>query len=293
MAKGYKKLTEQRTRLIDSILAGLEALIKGAQGSLFEDLISEVFDRLDTKSGRIENTAKNKRSMSAIDKAFDSFNKDQGQTILKELVKSVDEVIKFNIEYFNEIDDAPLKEFDGTIRKSISEWLGIKDGKIAPNGYLDKLVTDTTVRNQVKDLTFKNVVTRNGMSGTRNELEKLIKGNKDSLGALEKNLGGFVYDTISVTDRIIGLEYANEKGYEFAIYEGGLIGTSRQFCRDRNGKVFHRDEIAKFNPTKAKPPNYNPFTDLGGYRCRHHLNWISTALAIRLRPDAISFVNAA
>jgi hypothetical protein len=41
----------------------------------------------------------------------------------------------------------------------------------------------------------------------------------------------------------------------------------------------------KFNPTTAKPPNYNPIRDLGGYACRHHLNWIPYELAVMLRPD--------
>ena len=50
-----------------------------------------------------------------------------------------------------------------------------------------------------------------------------------------------------------------------------------------------RDQLAEidaeFDPKVAKQPNYNPFTDLGGYGCRHQLRWISLALAKRMRPE--------
>ena len=119
----------------------------------------------------------------------------------------------------------------------------------------------------------------------------MIEGNAEQLGSLAKYYRNFVYDTISATDRIVGMEYANSKGYEFAIYEGGIIKTSRKFCKDRNGKVFHKTEIEKFDPPTAKQANYNPFIDLSGYGCRHHLNWISTKLALRYRPEAKDFLN--
>ena len=77
------------------------------------------------------------------------------------------------------------------------------------------------------------------------------------------------------------------------MFEGGLIETSRPFCKDHNGNVNHKSEIAEFNPEKGKQPDYNPFTDLGGYACRHHLNWIPTALALAMRPEARKFIGAA
>jgi len=105
-------------------------------------------------------------------------------------------------------------------------------------------------------------------------------------GRMSQYYRNFVYDTYSQVDRATGEVYAEKLGLQFAVYEGGIIKTTRKFCRERNGKVFHRTEIEKFDPKVAKPPNYNPFTDLGGYGCRHHLNWIPEALAYIMRPDA-------
>ena len=49
-------------------------------------------------------------------------------------------------------------------------------------------------------------------------------------------------------------------------------------------------EIKKFNPKEAKPPNYNPITDCGGFNCRHHWNWMSNSLAKAMGKDIDKFV---
>ena len=104
------------------------------------------------------------------------------------------------------------------------------------------------------------------MDAKRN-LQTLIDGDKDgSLGALQKYHRNFTYDLFSQVDRATAKTYADDLKFEFAIYEGGLIETSREFCKKHNGNVYHKSEIQQFNPKVAKPPNYNPFVDCGGYR---------------------------
>ena len=140
---------------------------------------------------------------------------------------------------------------------------------------------------------MKMVYGQEGWEATRKSLAKLIEGDQNNLGALQKYHRNFTYDLYSQIDRATAKTYADDLGFEFAIYEGGLIETSREFCKDHNGNVYHKSEIADFDPKVAKQPDYNPFTDLGGYGCRHHLNWIPTALALAMRPDASKFIEAA
>jgi hypothetical protein len=98
-------------------------------------------------------------------------------------------------------------------------------------------------------------------------------------------------------------------GYQCALYQGGIIATTRPFCKKRNGKVFTRDEIKLFGTSKDKfggyerkgdgyfkgkyKSGYNPLTDAGCYNCRHFYNWISNRLAIRLRPELKPILNKA
>ena len=140
---------------------------------------------------------------------------------------------------------------------------------------------------------MKMVYGQEGWEATRKSLAKLIEGDQNNLGALQKYHRNFTYDLYSQIDRATAKTYADDLGFEFAIYEGGLIETSREFCKDHNGNVYHKSEIEDFDPKVAKQPDYNPFTDLGGYGCRHHLNWIPTSLALAMRPDASKFIEAA
>ena len=129
-----------------------------------------------------------------------------------------------------------------------------------------------------------------GWQDTKKNLEKLIAGDKDNLGALQKYHRNFSYDLLSQVDRATGKTYADDLKFEFAIYEGGLIETSREFCKKHNGNVYHISEIQKFNPQVAKPPNYNPFVDCGGYSCRHTLNYIPTSLARLMGKNVDDFI---
>ena len=101
-------------------------------------------------------------------------------------------------------------------------------------------------------------------------------------------------------DRFIGKKYQVALKLNYAIYQGGTIGTSREFCIERNNKVFSREEIAKFGTSadkwdgytdkskgefQGKSAIYDPFQDLGGYNCRHFYSWISDELAFTLRSE--------
>jgi hypothetical protein len=199
----------------------------------------------------------------------------------------VGKVLDFNGKYYGLFTTkAELGELMQGTREQIGDWLGItKRGGLIENGYLNRLLSDPTIRNTVRDSVFKSVVSQKGFFETKKDLRDYIGGNKQQAGALQKYYRNFVFDTFSQVDRTQAKIFADKLKFQHAIYEGGLIKTSRPFCRKRNGKVFTREEIAKFDPKEARPPNYNPFTDLGGYGCRHHLNWVPDAVAFALRPE--------
>lgn len=284
--KKIQGFANDRATLIDDLIKELDKKVTKAQEKLYISLFEDVISKLDIDGERIRNTQRNRRLLNSIDTIFNTFGKNQGIQIANELINSIDKVISFNAEYFTVIGGADVIDIEPQVRKSMNEWLGIEKGTLKTNGYLDKILQDGTVRNQVKDLAIKNIITQNGLAETTKQLSRLINGLSEAeAGSLQKYYKNFAYDTIAISDRVVGMEYANANGYECAVYEGGLIESSRLFCIERNGKVFHKSEIAKFNPPSAKPPNYNPFIDLGGFRCRHYLNWITNKLAIYLRPN--------
>lgn len=98
----------------------------------------------------------------------------------------------------------------------------------------------------------------------------------------------WTHDIYSQYERVAANQVRVTLGLKFAIYQGGLINDSRSFCIQRNDKCYSEEEIKKWKDLNwiGKPESgYDPITDLGGYNCRHRLDWISERLAYRLRPD--------
>lgn len=294
-SKELRKLMTARGDLISGLLSVLERKVGEAQTDLLEKILEDFVDKLElTEGGRVKNTLYNKRLLQNVDRVFAQFGKTLGVELAAMIAQGVQQVVNFNGEYYKMFaNKAQLTTILPSVIETVSGWLGIEKGKVVKNGYLDTLIKDTTVKNQIKNFSMRSVVGQQGWRETKSQLKETIAGNKEKTGALDRYYRNFVYDLYSQVDRATGQVYADKLGLEFFIYEGGIISTTRTFCREKNGKVFHRSEIEKWDLTKAKPPGYNPFTDCGGYGCRHHLNPIPVTLALRLRPDAKQFIKEA
>lgn len=286
--KRIKKLATSRTALINSLLDKLEAQIQTGQRELLKRVVDDFVDKLDRdETGALKNTLENKRRFSLFENVYNRFAKDNGLAAVQSIAEGVGKIVDFNAGYFSAFTTAAeLGTINANVKDTLSAWLGLTSrGNVQPNGYLDTLIKDASVKNQIKNMVLKAVVSQNGFFQTKKDLQNFIEGNGDKLGALQRYYRNFAYDTFSVVDRTNGKIFADKLKFNYAIYEGGLIETSRKFCEEHNGKVFSRDEIAKFKPTEAIGPGYDPFTDLGGFGCRHHLNWIPDSVAFALRPD--------
>ena len=286
--KELAALLKKRTSLVNSIADGLEAKVQENERKLLREVIEGFVDNLDRKDGKIENNNRNRRLIATIDNIFNDFSEKYGIAVSSGIVTGVQELFDFNKGYFSALGESKTKlvPINNEVKSTLEGWLGLSDkGDIQRNGYLDNLISDSTAKNSIKDLLVRSVISGSGLTETRAATKQMIVGDEKNLGVLQKHYRNLVYDTFSQVDRTIQKITADKLNLQFAIYEGGLIETSRKFCIDKNGKVFTRKEIEAFDPTEAKQPNYNPFTDLGGYGCRHHLNWIPKALAILLRPD--------
>lgn len=283
-----KALAKQRTQLIDDIIERMEKQVGEAQGDLLRRIVDDFVEKLDQdENGAIKNTLANKRKIALLDKVYSQYVQETGVQVVKTIVDSVGKIMDFNGKYYGVFTTkAQLGQIMADTKSQVGDWLGItKRGGLVENGYLNRLLQDPTVRNTVRDSVFKSVVSQKGFFETKADLKTYIEGNPGQTGALKKYYRNFVFDTFSQVDRTQAKIFADKLGFKYAIYEGGLIETSREFCKERNGKVFTREEIEKFNPPVAKPPNYNAFVDLGGYGCRHHLNWVPDAVAFALRPE--------
>jgi len=282
--KDLLKNTTDKTILIDGLFSILERKVLDIEKAFLKIYLEQFFEKLDTADGgRIKPTLRNKRLLAMVDKVFKDFGKSGGVELVEVVVSGVMEIVNFNKRYFTLLNDNPtILPIQNQVFELVKNWLGIEaNGKIAETSYLNDLIENKEVKRQIKDISLKAVVSQKGWQEAKAEVENYVLTTDESEGAFKKYSRNYVYDLYSKTDRAVQETYKDSLKYRFAIYEGGLIKTSRKFCREKNGKIFHVSEIEDFknDPNKPKMPNYDPFIDLGGYACRHHLSWIPDSLA--------------
>lgn len=293
-----RRLGAKRIDVIDSVLANLENNIKESQKGLLKSVISEVVDKFDIDDKKvIRATANNMRLLSNFNQVFSEFAQTYGVSLSKEVYKGLTKVTNFNKTYFLAINpnNTTINKIDKRVKNFINAWLGLdKSGGVVKNGYLHKIIESDEVRLEVQTLMANSIVGRKGWMETKQNLyDKIIGTNeKQTNGALSKYYRNFVYDTFAAVDRASSDVYRSDLNLVFAIYEGGIIKTTRPFCREHNGKVYHITEIEAFEPKSGIPTDgtYNPLIDAGGFNCRHYYNWITEAFALTLRPDVINFI---
>lgn len=288
------KMSEQKSKVIDGIFKDIDKNVLILQKDVYKSFLKNVIDKLEfDENGNLKDNSFNKNILLSVDKVYNEAVNKSSVNIAKSLINGLIKLNVINSNYFSLISgDTKVKPIEKRVIKNIRSWLGFDDeNKLQQNGYLNTLIQSDEVKNKIKNVTLKSVISQTGYNNLKETIETEILGKENTTGAFEKYYRNYTYDTVSQVDRKTSEIYANDLGLEFAIYEGGLIETSRKFCIEHNGNVYHKSEIADFKPEKAIPPNYNPFTDLGGYGCRHHLNWISNQMALLLRPEAKKFID--
>jgi hypothetical protein len=280
------------------------ALLKTAS-SLQQKLLNIVFDefisKLDIENGYIKNTKANKDRIATLNRLFESFQRTDFAEVAKTMVSDFKEIHAVNVGYYSEIAAKKVKDVQAKVFDKIKGNLGIEGNKLSAGGFLDSFIKDPKLLNLLKQETLRAITSPNiTMRQFREGVKKIIVGNDKVEGGFEKHFKTFATDSYALFDRATNFEFATTLGLRYAVYAGGLIETSRPFCKVRNNKVFTSDEIKKFGTSRdtyggyedkdsglfqGKPTVYDPFTQCGGYNCRHTFNYISEGLAKMMRPD--------
>jgi len=108
----------------------------------------------------------------------------------------------------------------------------------------------------------------------------------------------YAYDTYNQVEAAKNAFFAQEVGFDYFIYRGTIITTSRDFCIKRAGKVFTVEEATttwQCDPTLLKrkgvgdcDDSYNALVERGRWNCRHQLDYVDKTVAESL---GISTIN--
>lgn len=117
--------------------------------------------------------------------------------------------------------------------------------------------------NQFKQTSFRGLV-----GGGLPDLRELTAAITDNL---ESKLPSEMNTQLAAFQRSVTLQKAESLELRHFLYAGGLIKTSREFCRERAGKIYSIEEAATWDNEQSLP--VIPY--LGGYNCRHSMVFMS------------------
>lgn len=282
----YKKVLEEKAKLIEKLRNEFSLKLKDIE-SIFHDFIKNNYiDNIEVKDGRIVYNAKNL----ALTRNISNYNiyfTPQKRNVLKWLIDALLQIVDYNKKYYKEIEsESKVLNSEDAVKKYLFDRIGYDGDKFIKNGWLFDLQEDDNLIRKTKAECLKAVVGGVSFKDFKGQIKVFVTGGQSN-GIMEREWNLVAEDSFSNFDRGISNQYAVELGLDYAIYQGGLMGTSRPFCEARNNKVFSRKEILKWANIdfQGKPKVYDPIVDLGGYRCRHTLDWISEELARKIAPE--------
>lgn len=312
MLDNLTKISRAKEKFIIERKKLLESNVSSLQRKLYQRLFDKMIDALETEEGRILNNERNIANTSAIDKIFKDFERDLA-VVMKMVATDYASILKQNQNYYSQFNIALFASVKSNVEDAMKARAGFTSKGFEKDGFLDSFIKDKAVARQVKQTVLSSVLNGTPIKELTKNLRTTIEGATDGSGILENHFKSYVYDTYSQFDRETGNQFAIQLDLNYAIYAGGLVDASREFCIARNGKVFTRTEIKRFGTPQDKFGGYTnkskgefagkwsknqnrvyvPETDLGCNRCGHTLDWVTYDIAKTLRPDIPKYKAAA
>lgn len=249
--------------------------------------VDQLIRRLRTEEGRISNKATNYSLLAQLNKIQNEIKDGPKRKLIRKVVQNLIEQEGKIKSYFKEMMKLEVSKVSTTVRKSLLDRIGYDGKGFVKNGQLFDLWNDDTEIRAIRAQTIKAIAGGKSWGQFQDEISNFIKGAPGpdgKAGVTEAHFRTATMDIYSQNDRSLTRQYAVELDIKKYIMQGGLMKTTRDFCRARNNKVFTEEQIEAWKNLSfdGKPSVYDPFLDVGGYNCRHVLDPINDELAEEL-----------
>lgn len=284
----------ERENLIDKTTTAIVEKSKRMQSSFFRKILRYLADNLEIKDGQIRSTSNNYRIIADINKVKERFDKTDSAPFLKWMARRYIDILKSSSRYFShQTSVTDVGRVKSRVEKNLLRQRGItvtgaNKIKIESGGFLESITDFSEAMRVVKEIATQRAADGEPISRLNRAIRDYSNSSSATLPA--HHLQQAAIDSYSMFDRGVANDYAKNLGLRAFIYQGGLIDSSRDFCEERNNKVFTIEEAEEWKGLNwdGKWPDgdsYVPLRHMGGARCRHQPDYITDRLAIRLRPE--------
>lgn len=232
------------------------------------DAVFKLLTELDQVDGNISPTAANLQRIQLItnalsDALFDGGYLDAVKKYVKEF-ESHGEIIKDVFKKNFQVKENPL--YQEVIKNAQRNTLKL----------FDEAAIENVLATPVRDILTQSITTGMKFSDMTKNIKDFIEGSSEVDGRLVKYAKTYAHDSFTIFDRSFTQAVNKDVDVQFWEYAGNEIRDTREFCRDRVGKVYSNEEIKSWaaEDWQGKNPNTTEdtiFNYLGGYNCRHTL----------------------
>lgn len=274
-----QQIIDERLKRYESIPDKLVSGVDKAQRALLKE-IEDIMATLDVVDGKIALTESNLKKVGVI---------------TEDLKKAF-----YGTDYVESVKSF-IQEFPTQAKLTIAQYkamgldVALADDKILAQMLINSqresltLLSENAVDNvlltPIRQSLSQSVTSQASLSETMKTMRTFINGDESIEGNMQRYVKQVAYDSFATSDRSYAQKINEDLGLQFYKYTGGLLETSRCFCDERNGKVFHKREIEMWGvgegdkyscgyPWTGMRKGTNEqtiFNYLGGYNCRHSL----------------------
>ena len=270
-----KAIIDQKVNRLESVPLAFSERMVQIQRNKFVDIVS-LLDELDYLGGNIViNNANLLRIEQIVEQAKDLLTTGEFETVVGELLNEFDVQAEITYNYFD-------KSFDGFEVPAIANDMLAQKKREAVVDLLNS--TDQYLTNPMRQSLSNAVTTGASRKDVIGVFRELILGDEETVGRLERATRQIVSDTFALNDRAVTNAVAEQLDFQWFFYVGGLLDTTRPFCKARNGKYFRKSEVESWGNMgdwAGKMAGTNEktiFVTAGGYNCQHSILPVSESV---------------
>lgn len=271
-----KKIARKRSALLRSSEKGLLDRSASLERRLNAYVLNTLIPSLQIRNNKILNTNSNLKKIN---------NPSRLKSFLKNVINA--SLYEYYFNTYERLNGATNQYYKGFEPTEAATKKIFNRASTISSGFLDDLFDNNDITRQIQNTIRKNIVSEASVTDVKSLMTEIIKGKEKKFGLITSYHYRNGYDSLQSYSRELDVQFSEALNLNYAIYAGGEIKTTRSFCDERNGNVYNRETILSWNNLEwqGKIPDGNILTDLGGYNCRHDLDWISYPLARRIEPN--------
>lgn len=268
-SEAVQRIVNEKLDRLESVpLAFNDAIEKLQRDKLGRVL--RLLDALDTKNGIIELSRANLLKIEELTDAIrDTLTGSDYDELVKVLMGEFDAQAAITYRYL----DAVVPDF--TVPSIAASVLREKKA-VTVQSLLN--MTDERLSVNFRQVISNAVTGGSSRQGLIDAVRLLVVGDEDVDGRLLSATRQIVSDAFALSDSAVTNAVAEQLGMEWYLYTGGLMDTTRPFCKARVGKFYHKTEVMAWPVTAgdwagrmAGTTPQTIFVTRGGYNCQHAL----------------------